>query len=91
MTYDKLLVLGLTNIQLEEMTDSFCLPEGFHRILSALKGTSSVPDAQHSLRVDELIEERIVVTFSFVYESGEIEQDQGKDYVYEWEDEYELL
>lgn len=67
------LVFGLTNIQLEHMTDNFSLPEGVHRILSALKSTSSVSNAQHSLVIDKLIEERIVISLAFVDESREVE------------------
>lgn len=73
MADHKLLILGLANIQLEEMADRFCLLEGLHRVLSALKGSSSVSDAHHSLRVDELIEERIIVSFLLVDESREVE------------------
>ena len=69
--YD-LLVFGFANIQLEHMADAISLPEGVHRILSALKSTSSVSDAEDSLSIDELIEERRVVSLPLVNESREV-------------------
>lgn len=66
MTDDYFVVLCFTNIQLEHMADDISFPKGIHRIFSTLESTSSVSNAQHSLGIDELIEEGIVVSFSFV-------------------------
>ena len=66
-------VLGLANIQLEHMAAAISLLEDIHRVLSALKSTSSVSYAQYSLSTNELIEERRVVSLPFVDNSREVE------------------